>query len=337
MLMLPGRVVLDHGSIPPVTADADQRRGDAPIPVVWCVDVEPKERQLDDDPGPDWVGVLETVENLERRRSSLQDATGAPVHFSWFWRADPQIEQVYGSAEWGLVRYRDVLDSTDLEGDAHGIHPHYWRRADSSSVWIEDIRDPAWMEHCVRLSFEAFHRQVGSPPLITRGGTRVLSSRVARLLDRLGVRVDCTIEPGMPPDHIESNLPKPDYTRVASRPYQPVPSNFRRARRFGLGLQGLTMLPLTTRFPAGGRRPRSLFHPWFDANVTIPGVDALLADGQRYLAFAIRSDGPIATWWPNVERLLDHLERHPMAPRFRFATPLDALDLLAGTERVGAP
>lgn len=309
---------------------------DPPIPVVWCIDLEPEDRQLGDDPGPEWRGTLETVEYLERRRSSFQECTGAPVHFAWFWRTDPQIEQVYGAADWGLVRYREAFDWTTLQGDAHGIHPHFWRRDEPSGPWVEDLRDPAWMEHCIRLSFAAFERQVGSPPLINRGGTRALSSRAARLLAQLGVQVDCTIEPGMPSDHIESNRPKPDYTRVASRVFEPAPTDFRRPRRLPFGPRGLTMLPLTTRFPTAGRHPESLFHPWFDADVTTAGVDSLLADGQPYLAFASRSDGPVAAWWPNVERLMDHLEQHPLAPRFRFTTPLEALDLLAGSERVVA-
>ena len=303
-----------------------------PIPVVWCVDIEPFHRQVEEPPEPHWRGVLETMESLDRWRPALQDATGEAVRFSWFWRADPQVEEVYGTAGWGLSRYKDLLDATLLRGDAHGIHPHFWRRDDPSSAWIEDFRDPRWVEHCVRVAFAAFEAQVGSPPLVNRCGDRRMDSRTARLLGRLGIRADLSVEPGVPSDCLETNVARPDYTAATSRPYRPAANDFNRPRRRPVARDGLTMLPLTTRSPASGRS-RDFFHPWDDSTVTTAAVDALLADDQRYLAFAIRSDGPLAEWWTNVESLLDHLRTHPLAPRFVFATPIEALSLLNGRHR----
>lgn len=301
--------------------------GAEPIPIVLCVDVEPFRRQVEEPPEPHWHGVPETFDQLDGWRSWLARATGSPVRFSWFWRADPQIEEVYGSADWGFVRYRAALETAAARGDQHGVHPHPWRR-ESSGAWISDVRDRRWIERCIRRSLGAFERHVGRPCRLVRLGDRWMDSRTARLLNRLGLDVDLSVEPGLPPEQEESNLPTPDYTRARSRPYRPARSNFLRARRGGLR-RGLVMLPLTTASPApdGGRR---VFRPWDEPALTAPAVDALLDQGQRYLAFAIRNSVALSpTACANVEALVTHLAGHRLARRFAFVTPSEAVGMLA--------
>lgn len=296
------------------------------IPIVWMVDVEPARRQIEE-PEAHWGGVPETVALLEQWRPALHDSTGAPVHFSWFWRADPQVDQIYGTADWGFIRYRHLLETTLERGDEHGIHPHFWRRLNPNDIWIDDYLDVAWMEHCVRVNFEAFERQVGYPPRTNRCGTRYLDSGTARLLDRMGIDIDVTVEPGVPSDSFEANSPRTDYTDALDFPYQPAEHDFLQPRQRA-SQNGLTILPLTTRSPfPGGAHP--FFQPYDEPAETTAAVDALLARGQRYLAFAFRSDAPVSDWvWPNVDALLEHLRGHPAAARFVFATPSEALTLL---------
>ena len=69
------------------------------IPVVICLDVEPDERVFDPLSRPDWQGFERTWEYFSNFRPHLEHATGSPAHFSWFFRMDPQVEYVYGSAE----------------------------------------------------------------------------------------------------------------------------------------------------------------------------------------------------------------------------------------------
>ncbi|MGH8982278.1 MAG: hypothetical protein ACRDY6_00165 [Acidimicrobiia bacterium] len=299
------------------------------IPIVLCVDVEPFRRQVEESPEPYWHGTPETFDRLDGWRPLLTGATGAPVHFSWFWRADPQIEETYGSVDWGFVRYRAVLEAAVARGDEHGVHPHLFRR-ESSGPWITDARDRRWIAHCVGLSLGAFEPHLGHACRLVRLGDRRMDTPTARLLNRLGLDVDLTVEPGVPAEHEEeSNGPTPDYTRARSRPYRPARSNFLRARRLGLGRRGLVMLPLTTSSPApdGGRR---VFRPWDEPEVTTAAVDALLDEGQRYLAFAIRTNVVVSpTAWANLEGLLTHLVGHPLAHRFVFATPSQAVGMLA--------
>lgn len=299
------------------------------IPIVLCVDVEPFRRQIEQPPEPHWHGAPETLDRLDRWRPWLAEATGAPVRFSWFWRADPQIEETYGSADWGLVRYRAVWESTTTRGDEHGVHPHAWRRNGSSGRWISDYRDPRWIARCIRLSLDTFERHLGRPCRLIRFGDRWMSTRTARVLERLGVHVDLTVEPGAPPEYEDSNAPKPDYTAVRSRPYRPARSNFLRSRRLDRRRGGLVMLPLTTASPAPDGR-RHVFRPWDDPVTTVAAVDALLREGQRYLAFAVRTSVCVSpTAWANLETLVTHLARHPLADRFVFVTPSDAVEILS--------
>ena len=139
------------------------------IPIVLCVDVEPFRRQVEEPPEPHWHGTPETFDRLDGWRPFLAGATGAPVRFSWFWRADPQIEETYGSADWGFVRYRGLLEDAVARGDEHGMHPHLWRRP-SSGPWLSDFRDRRWIQHCIRVALGAFERHLGRPCRLVRFG-----------------------------------------------------------------------------------------------------------------------------------------------------------------------
>ena len=66
------------------------------IPVLFCIDVEPDERFAADRGSTLWQGFEATYAYLTPLRKTLQDATGSPVRFNWFFRVDPEVEHIYG-------------------------------------------------------------------------------------------------------------------------------------------------------------------------------------------------------------------------------------------------
>jgi hypothetical protein len=167
------------------------------------------------------------------------------VHFTWFFRMDPQIAHVYGSASWVAVRYRRSIDALRASGDDVGLHVHPWRWDARGRAWIENFDDQPWIEHCVRCGFEAFEQSMGTPCRTFRFGDRFMNDETLGLLERLGVRVDLTAEPGLNggdlPEPFTGALP--DYTRVPRQPYRPSRADFASP---GLGdPRDLWMVPLS--------------------------------------------------------------------------------------------
>jgi len=195
---------------------------------VICVDVEPEERAIDPKVTADWIGFEKTFEFFEELRPRLGDATGAPVHFSWFLRMDPQIAQVYGNPAWAVARYDRLLDRLQASGDEIGLHVHAWRWDRASSNWIADMGNQKWVDHSVRMSFAAFEQSFNRPCLSFRFGDRWLDNETLDLVERLGGRFELTLEPGrtkliVPEDHTGVIS---DWSLVPRRPYHPSKADF---------------------------------------------------------------------------------------------------------------
>lgn len=92
-------------------------------PVILCIDVEPDSRRPDPTKAAPWRGFERLYPYLRELRQRMADASGEAARLNWFWRLDPQVEMVYGSAEWALRRY---------EGGGRGDGPG-GRRARSAS------------------------------------------------------------------------------------------------------------------------------------------------------------------------------------------------------------
>src|SRR3954447_14525024 len=65
-------------------------------PFVISIHVEPDEREVELSAQQRWEGFEKLVPAMAGIRRKLSMATKAPVHFCWMFRADPQIERVYG-------------------------------------------------------------------------------------------------------------------------------------------------------------------------------------------------------------------------------------------------
>jgi hypothetical protein len=76
------------------------------IPVLLMVDVEPSGFFIPRDRPDPWLGFERGLEIMDDIRGMLGRRTGRPGQFTWLVRADPQIEEVYGSAAWAFDSYR---------------------------------------------------------------------------------------------------------------------------------------------------------------------------------------------------------------------------------------
>ncbi|HKQ99694.1 MAG TPA: hypothetical protein VJT09_03410, partial [Pyrinomonadaceae bacterium] len=156
------------------------------IPICIIIDAEPDERQTDPNDPKDWEGFEKTCEYFKKLRPQLEDATGSPVHFSWFLRMDPQVEQTYGAPDWAVTRYRELIEELTAAGDELGLHPHAWRWDEASGRWTEEMSSQEWINHCVSMGFEAFRKSLNRPCLSFRFGAHWTNEETVELAERLG-------------------------------------------------------------------------------------------------------------------------------------------------------
>src|SRR5882762_9278454 len=90
---------------------------EAPVPVIFCVDVEPDDHVYDPLRPSAWKGFEVLAERLRDLRRRLTDMTGEPARFCWALRMDPQIEEAYGTPTWAADRYRSIFEEVLGEGD----------------------------------------------------------------------------------------------------------------------------------------------------------------------------------------------------------------------------
>lgn len=304
-----------------------------------CFDVEPDETNVRPGARP-WLGFERLRERVGTLRDELAAATGRPVQFNWFLRMDPQIAETHGSAAWFIDHYDREIDHIRTAGDLIGLHPHAWRWAAEQGRWVADHADPEWVDHCIRVSYEAYEAALGEPCIAQRYGDRLMTARAARLSIELGARYDLTVEPGARSRRsLHPGTGATGHTaemRYAPRgPYRPNQED-----PLSPGDGEIWMIPLTSMDPdpllpiwrrvarrirrPGGpwHRPAALTAPW-PAALFWPMIERELAEmSQPYLAFAIRSDGPLL---PNLNRPTEEklaaLLTSPLAARLVFTTP----------------
>ncbi len=195
-----------------------------------CIDVEPDERLIDPSVQKDWIGFKATFEIFSKLRARVEAATGSPVHFSWFFRMDPQIAITYGSASWAVKRYDSLIREIKRAGDAIGLHAHSWRLNETRDKWIVDFADQDWINHCLVIGFEAFRQSLNETCLYFRFGDHWMNNATSRLIEKLGARFDLTLEPGQTGGHIAEPFTGEflDYSQVPRRPYISSRTDFRK-------------------------------------------------------------------------------------------------------------
>lgn len=320
------------------------------LPIILCIDVEPDERHTARDTAKDWEGFAESFKFFSALRPRLAEATGAPARFNWFFRMDPQIEGAYGSPDWVVKRRGEIIAQLEKSGDELGLHTHAWRWDEDSRCWIADHGNQQWIDHCLRVSFEAYRRAFGRACASFRFGDHWMSNETMDLLESLGAQFDLTIEPGRIARPAQCLSEKytgtlPDYVSAPRRPYRPSRRDFR-AHHPGHE-RGLWAIPLSTgkepgRFTGVKRAAQALGIDLRKRNDTVPLnlslgpplfralVDSwLAAAGEKYLALIVRTNDCLPRCSEaNVVENLNSLLSHPLAGRFKFSRPAEAIRLL---------
>jgi hypothetical protein len=317
------------------------------IPILIIIDCEPDPRHPRPQAPDHWIGFENLFAFLSGQRQRMAEATGRPARFGWFWRMDPQIEVVCGSAAWAVETYKDQIKQAEKHGDEMGLHVHGWRWDEPLHSWVADHGNAAWMEHCIRSSFSEFQQNFDRPCEIVRMGDGWFSDQATGILEHLGVRIDLTVEPDMPaakslaPEDVTTGL-IPDRADVLHKPYHPSLGNFRVPDRDGA--TRLWMLPVTTGRAPRRRRgwarilPTRLAPPELELlqlNLShsrrrfVPIFERAISRGDRpYAAICARSDGGYPRPLKSIERNIRYMLRHRHADRFMFVTPTEALGAL---------
>lgn len=329
------------------------------IPVIFCIDCEPDPRHVNRYEPEPWTGFAATHRYLSEARQRIEEATGSPARYCWFLRMDPQVAESYGSPTWALDRHPGFLPEVESHGDELGIHSHAYRWLEREQRWLLDFGNQDWVDHCVGSSLEAFSRALGRACASFRFGDRWLSTATVNLIERLGVRHDLTVEPGLrgrrgPDTGDPATGSLPGYCRVPRVPYTPSESDFRRPARDGS--RKIRLIPLTSGYRVGlglfarARRlllngfryrfqdtPLHLWLRWRGPNTFDRMIDRALAVQERpYLALVARSDvGSVPKLSKGFDSSLRALLSHPARERLVFSNPAEALAMLE-PEKEGA-
>jgi hypothetical protein len=284
-------------------------------------------------------------------RQKLERATGTAVHFCWFLRMDPQIASGYGSAKWIAEQHGPILKQLESKGDELGLHVHAQRWDRTTCQWIADYGDQQWISSCVVSSFAAYKSYFGRACESLRFGDYWTNNDSVELVDRLGVKYDLTVEPGMRADPVLSTRTGvwPDYRNSPNHPYRPSYDDFQRPNmKSG---RPLWMIPLTgvryegpkalrlwraKRLARAFGFDRQAHHESSRAGLdTTPEIFRNLVEGllkisnARYLAFVVRTDA--YTRPPerlNLQENIEFLSRCSSVNKLRFTTPRTALAIL---------
>lgn len=317
-----------------------RQRPGAPSPFLLIIDVEPDERLIPRDGTARLDGFPALVEEMSALRDRLADASGSAPRFTWCMRFDPQVSHAFGSAD-HLMRAHEGLVARLLDaGDEIGTHTHFHRWCERDERWVIDHGDPAWVEHCVESSLDAYEAAFGRPCRSHRCGDRFMTTELVDVLERRGVRYDLTVEPGeagastLHPE-VPSTGAIPDYTDAPRHPYRPSLHDFRledpgSSRR-------IQEIPLTSVSPSLRLRaaralrrmpaPRDGLHAmWHGGGDAAAYWDVAAAHRRRqaepYLAFAIRSEALVEDWVAaRIRPRLRSLPDHTVARGSWFTTP----------------
>ncbi len=327
------------------------------IPIILCIDVEPDPFLVNRSNPEPWDGYEGTQAYLSTMRARFEEATGSPVHFTWFFRMDPQVAESYGSPTWAVDRYPGFIKEMVNHRDELGTHPHAYRWIKDQQEWLEDLGNQDWVNYCVEMSMNAHFKAFGQPCKTFRFGNFWMNTPTINRLEQLGIRYDMTVEPGLPSYHPGplgegySTGDRPDYCRVPRIPYEPSEKDFLKTAE--KGSRTLKIIPITSGSLQLGRdvqarwrrlwengfryrlqnTPLSMWKNWQSPNTFHEMLDrAISIQANPYLAFAIRSSFGVGRSFKQVDNCLNALLEHPERKRFVFSTPPEALSLLNDQE-----
>lgn len=302
--------------------------------VLFIIDVEPDARKTRQGSGG-WEASEAALEHVGRLRGELEETSGSEVKFNWFLRADPQIEQTWGRADWVAEACPLIIRTITDRGDYSAIHPHLWRWHSRRREWFTELNDPAWTSECLHTAINAYSGIFGRRPDACRLGDRWMDQPTVQLLRELGFRFDLTIEPGLPdtPIHDDRHATAwlPDYSSAPRHPYVPSNENFLVPAHEPIDSKALWMLPLTTTLPAWRfvRRAPYVIKASRSPNLALssgyvwPHIrNQLEQESDAPLSMVLRSgDLTNPVFLKNFLHTTGELVRHPGLRRCEFTTP----------------
>jgi hypothetical protein len=325
------------------------------IPAFLSFDVEPDGFQIFPSERPKWSGYGALYEFAATLRAELVAAGTQTPHFGWYFRTDPQIEQVCGRADAAMISHPGRIDTLYAAGDYFGVHAHLMRWSDRHQQWVHDVEDVQWVRDCTAFSLDAFQQWNCAPTKLFREGAGYLSNDVIDVLDQRGVIAEMSLEPiagwWMDSEVVRTEIDDSpivgtftDLSSAPRVPYRPAREDFRVAG--GNEERTLVLVPHTTGplwLPtAGWRRKmkcviRRMHQPAVAQALYLPLdcptdrhywdlVSYQLASMRRpYLSVAMRTDAAGSGVVNKIYRRLIALAQHPLAKQLNFVNPLEVM------------
>jgi hypothetical protein len=320
------------------------------IPIICCIDAEPDDFFINRNNRERWRGYEVAHQVFNQLRSPLTKATGSEPRFNWFLRMDGQIAETYGSAAWAAKHYAPLIADHSSCKDEIGLHCHAYRWETLYNQWVIDHGNQAWIDYCLTLAFGEFKRSIGRDCQSFRFGDRWLNDSTIELIEKLGARFDLTVEPdwrSLPTYH--PHMPftgcLPDYQNVSKLPYRPKKNDFRKPDTDRKS--GLYIIPISTGQPQYWvEKIKSLYwklsapeilksriftlHLCLGLSYFSSITNHLLSNLEKpYLAIVIRTNHFLnPKELQRIKKNFDFLMSHPLAKKFVFTTPNEALSLL---------
>jgi hypothetical protein len=328
------------------------------IPAFLSIDVEPDALQISREQRDHWAGYRATYELVSSLRRQLAQASGAKPIFGWYFRTDPQIEEVCGRADFALTAFSDRTAALREEGDYFGVHPHAVRWSNELQLWVHDFRDRQWVRDSTQFALDAFAAWNGSPTKFFRSGAGFLSNEIVDVVDRNGVAVDLGLEPvagwglkaKMVRGAVDTSPIVGEYLNCVAAPRTPYHPSHDDFRKPGNGdARRILMIPLSTGYavlPPRGLIPRlkrrlrgesgpdpgqvRMLYPseddWTERGFWDLVSQQLRSMERPYVSLAIRTDRFESARGSRVSRVFSALMRHPLARRLRFVDPLSVTE-----------
>ena len=304
------QALLADGSVP--------TRSRRPLPLVFAVDLEPDQREVDNQ-DPSWKSAAEFFKRLPELRERLNGiaGNGDPFVLTWLVRADPQIERTNGDTAYAFRHFLEELRTAVAAGDEIGLHVHPWRWAESQGRWMQDHGNEEWINHCIQVACDTYRNHFGKLPATHSSGDRFMSDAVVRKLNEMGVKVDLSLEQ-MPGEErlVRRELDTgsiPDTMNVPNRAYRPSLENFRKPDP--LRRDGVVFMPQTAH-PGGHLSvwaPPAIFESALELTLMNPAE-------LTHLALAIRTDIVLSPSWAILTTNLETLARYVKEGALQFAS-----------------
>jgi hypothetical protein len=339
------------------------------IPAFLSIDVEPDALQISPGQSDHWAGYGTTYEFVRSLRRDLARVSGATPVFGWYFRMDPQIEEVCGRADFAMSAFPDRTAALGQDGDYFGVHAHTLRFSNQQRLWVHDFGDRQWLRDSTRFAVDSFAACTGSPTKLFRAGAGFLSNEIVEVLDENGVAIELSLEPvagwGLHAKVVSSGIDTSpmvgEYTNCATAPrtpYYPSRDDFRNS---GNGdARRILMIPLTSGsgvlasggmisrlkrpFRAEPKRtsgPVRMLYPaeddWTERGLWDLVSQELRSMERPYVSLAIRTDRFATFRAARVCRVLKALTQHPLGKRLRFVNPLDVKERIAPHRPQHAP